>query len=189
LLSFFFWWTFRLSWKDLLKPQTFRDAGEGKNGSFYKIDYVSFLPAVHMSATTKSNLQINSADILSAGEKPMFFCTLWSKAVKWKQLYFIHKNTHQAGFRKDSQSQNSEEKIFCNKKWYFFFCLNLESSISYFKQARDCKLQSVWIKRIYINVLFKPKRERKFKYTVNERYMPNFKTASAQKRKNNLTFC
>lgn len=42
-----------------------------KNGSSYKIDYVSSLHAAHMSATGENNLQINSADFLSSGEKPV----------------------------------------------------------------------------------------------------------------------
>lgn len=44
---------------------------QGKNGSSYKIDYVSSLHAAHMSATGENNLQINSADFLSSGEKPV----------------------------------------------------------------------------------------------------------------------
>lgn len=47
------------------------NTGVGKNGSSYKIDYVSSLHAAHMSATGENNLQINFADFLSCGEKPV----------------------------------------------------------------------------------------------------------------------
>lgn len=71
---------FQFTLKDLSKITNTQILGEcrsrGENGSSYEIDYVSSLHAVFTSATRKNNLQINSAAILSSGEKPGSFCTL-----------------------------------------------------------------------------------------------------------------
>lgn len=40
-----------------------------------------------------------------------------------------------------------KKKIIIKKGIYTFSCLNLESLLPYFKQARECKLQSVWIEK------------------------------------------
>lgn len=113
-----------------------------------------------------------------------------AKGVGWEQLSFIHEHKHQAGFWKMNQTQNSpEKKIVIKKGIYIFSRLNLESLLSYFKQARDCKLQSVWIEKNLYKCFVQAQKGKSLNIQYMKDACPTSKQLSAQKRKNNLTFC
>lgn len=89
-----------------------------------------------------------------------------------------------------NQTQNSpEKKIVIKKGIYIFSRLNLESLLSYFKQARDCKLQSVWIEKNLYKCFVQAQKGKSLNIQYMKDACPTSKQLSAQKRKNNLTFC
>lgn len=85
-----------------------------------------------------------------------------------------------------SQTQNNLGGKNCNKKRvyiYIFSLLNLESLLSYFKQARDCKLQSVWIEKNLYKCFVQAQKGKNLNIQGMKDACPTSKQLSAQKRK------